>query len=926
MSLPEVSELDAAPFAAPAATELALCLARQARLLLRARVALAFRFLPQVATAAVPRAFAERALFYRQREAGYFRTYTYFLAHVAHEAPVFGLEALLFSALAYWGAGFSPADAGARFGVFVAGCFLARVAADATLRVLCAWLPDARTAGAVGPATLLVFILFSGFLVPRDSIPRPWIFMHYLSPLSYPLEALAVNELRGTAAGAPVLALFGYPDEPSAVSRSLGIAAAFCVALYALAAALLDRRRPRPSRPRAPRPASSAQKAPLIMTNRSLRGGPLQSPAAAWADEPAGLELSSASFSSTNSKLNSKLPAAAEVVVDPEAGVAVPRAGGEEEEEEGALAIRTGPAATPGHLAFADLSYSVPAKGGAGGERALLTGVSGFVRPGEMLALMGPSGGGKTTLLDVLAGRKTGGKISGGVLLNGRERDASFRRLTGYVEQFDLLLETQTVREAVQFCALTRLPASLPRRYKLAAAEGALKELQLAGQASLPLSAASFELRKRATIAMELVCGPAVLFLDEPTTGLDAPAAANIVRCLRRLCRTRRVAVVCTVHQPSAELFCSFDSLLLLQRGGRVAYFGGVGPAARRPLAHFEALCGEECAPGRNPADFLLEVVQGKRGAGAGDCAAAFAASPLAAAAAAELDAAAVEAAARAPGGDRQAPLGPHAVPATTQLRECAARAYRSLRRRPAVLRALLLRSLLVAAVMGTLFFSAREEGPNAPRTRTALLFTALTYLALGALGSIPGRVEERAVFYREAAQGSVRPAPQALAWLAAEAPLSAACTLLFSLVLYFAAGLDPARLPFFLLVMVVFAWEMDAMMGLFAAACPSAEAAGVLAPTAIAALCAFAGFLVPEGSMPAPWRWAYRASPWSYALEALAAPELAALGAPGGAALAALGLRTDAAWQNVAVGAAFAVAFRAAECLALAQLRHLKR
>ncbi len=123
-----------------------------------------------------------------------------------------------------------------------------------------------------------------------------------------------------------------------------------------------------------------------------------------------------------------------------------------------------------------DVCYDIKIKGEP---RRILDHVDGWVKPGTLTALMGVSGAGKTTLLDVLATRTTMGVITGGMLVDGRERDASFQRKTGYVQQQDLHLSTSTVREALNFSALLRQPAKIPRKEKLDYVEEVIKLLDM---------------------------------------------------------------------------------------------------------------------------------------------------------------------------------------------------------------------------------------------------------------------------------------------------------------------------------------------------------------------------------------------------------------------------------------------------------------
>ena len=97
----------------------------------------------------------------------------------------------------------------------------------------------------------------------------------------------------------------------------------------------------------------------------------------------------------------------------------------------------------------------------------------------------------------------------------------------------------------------------------------------------------STEQRKRLTIAVELVANPSIIFMDEPTSGLDARAAAIVMRTVRNTVDTGRT-VVCTIHQPSFDIFESFDELLLMKRGGQAIYSGQLGQNSCKVVEYFE--------------------------------------------------------------------------------------------------------------------------------------------------------------------------------------------------------------------------------------------------------------------------------------------------------------------------------------------------
>ncbi|KAL5611837.1 hypothetical protein BROUX41_000589 [Berkeleyomyces rouxiae] len=245
--------------------------------------------------------------------------------------------------------------------------------------------------------------------------------------------------------------------------------------------------------------------------------------------------------------------------------------------------------------------------------RRILDHVNGWVKPGTMTALMGVSGAGKTTLLDCLADRINVGVITGDMLVDGKPRGSSFQRKTGYVQQQDLHLETSTVREALNFSALLRQPAHVPRAEKLAYVDQVIAMLDMEEYADavvgVPGSGLNVEQRKRLSIGVELAAKPPVLlFVDEPTSGLDSQTSWAILDLLEKLTKAGQ-AILCTIHQPSAMLFQRFDRLLFLRRGGQTIYFGEVGKESKTLTSYFERNGASPCPREANPAEWMLEVI-----------------------------------------------------------------------------------------------------------------------------------------------------------------------------------------------------------------------------------------------------------------------------------------------------------------------------
>lgn len=205
------------------------------------------------------------------------------------------------------------------------------------------------------------------------------------------------------------------------------------------------------------------------------------------------------------------------------------------------------------------------------------------------------------------------------MLVDGRPRDESFQRKTGYVQQQDLHLHTSTVREALEFSALLRQPPQYSRAEKLAYVETVIDLLNMREYADaivgVPGEGLNVEQRKRLTIGVELAARPKLLlFLDEPTSGLDSQTSWSICNLMETLTKNGQ-AILCTIHQPSAMLFQRFDRLLLLAKGGKTVYFGEVGQGAGTLMDYFVRNGGSACPPGANPAEHMLEVIGAAPGA-----------------------------------------------------------------------------------------------------------------------------------------------------------------------------------------------------------------------------------------------------------------------------------------------------------------------
>ena len=258
---------------------------------------------------------------------------------------------------------------------------------------------------------------------------------------------------------------------------------------------------------------------------------------------------------------------------------------------------------TPMALQFENVSYNLKGK-------EILSGISGYAHPGQIMAIMGASGAGKSTFLDILARKNKRGHVGGTMYVNGEKiLDNEYRNVIGFVDQDDTLLPTLTVHETILTSALLRLPADMGVSVKEQKVIEVMQQLgifhikdQLIGSEEGNGRGISGGEKRRVGIACELVTSPSILFLDEPTSGLDAFNAFNVVECLVTLAKTYNRTVIFTIHQPRSNIVALFDQLVLLAKG-KTVYSGPFSTCQ----AYFDQV-GYSCPPGFNIADYLVDL------------------------------------------------------------------------------------------------------------------------------------------------------------------------------------------------------------------------------------------------------------------------------------------------------------------------------
>jgi ABC-type multidrug transport system ATPase subunit len=548
-----------------------------------------------------------RAIISRHRDYAFYRPSAVALARVVLDFPVLAIQVAIFGVIIYFMTGL-VVEAG-KFFIYMLFVFTTTIVITALYRMFASVSPEIDTAVRFSGIGLNLLIIYLGYVISKPQLLSDYIWfgwLYWINPLSYSFEALLSNEIfdqqlacapsqlvpqgpgidpqyQGCAIagastgstnvrGSDYLAV-QYDYSRSNLWRNFGALVAFGI-LYVLVTVLATET---VSFGAGGGGALLFKKSRRVKKHVEAEVAPVDEEKAARSDAAIGR-----SGSASSDTRNGESPAPLS-----------------EEDRSMEQLVKSDSVFT-----WRDLEYTVPY---LGGQKKLLNKVSGYAKPGVMVALMGASGAGKSTLLNTLSQRQTVGVVSGDMLVNGRPLDPDFQRNTGFCLQGDIHDRTQTVREAIEFSAILRQDSSIPRQEKIDYVNKVIDLLELNDLQDAVIISLGVEQRKRLTIGVELAAKPSLLlFLDEPTSGLDSQSAYSIVRFLKKLARAGQ-AIVCTIHQPSSVLIQQFDMVLALNPGGNTFYFGPMGQSGEHIVKYF-ADRGAVCPPGKNIAEFVLET------------------------------------------------------------------------------------------------------------------------------------------------------------------------------------------------------------------------------------------------------------------------------------------------------------------------------
>ncbi|KAJ3686419.1 hypothetical protein LUZ61_015583 [Rhynchospora tenuis] len=803
-------------------------------------------------------------VFYKHRDLLFYPAWIFSLPNVVLRIPISILESAVWVIVTYYSIGFAPEAS--RFFKQLLVVFLVQQMAGGLFRTIAGLGRSMVIAHTGGALSLLIMFALGGFLLPKAIIPKWWVWGYWISPLMYGFNSLAINEfsaprwmnkfVNGDPLGIEIMNNANIFTENywfwigagALLGFSIFFNVLFTLSLMYLNSlgkpqAIISEDDANEAEEKAPNSASSKRREMRTFhsLSQSMTGG---------SSTGRVLDMSQ-SMDSNNGMANKR-------------GMVLPF--------------------VPLSMSFDSVNYYVDMppemkREGVKEDRLqLLSGVTGAFQPGVLTALMGVSGAGKTTLMDVLAGRKTGGYIEGDVRISGYPKNQStFARISGYCEQNDIHSPQVTVRESLIYSAFLRLPKEIDDEEKLKFVDEVMELVELDNLrdaiVGLPgVTGLSTEQRKRLTIAVELVANPSIIFMDEPTSGLDARAAAIVMRTVRNTVDTGRT-VVCTIHQPSIDIFDAFDQLLLLKRGGQVIFAGELGSHSRKMIQYFEAIPGvPKIEKNYNPAAWMLEASSIAAEVRLGiDFAEYYKTSDLHRQVKALVEQLSVPDPITK---DLYFPTK-YAQSTMAQFRACLWKQWWTYWRSPDYNLVRLVFTFFTALLLGSIFWRIgnRMESSNNLRTVIGAMYTAVMFVGINNCSTVqPVVAIERTVYYRERAAGMYAALPYAIAQVVMEIPYVFVQGLYYTAIVYSMMGFQWTAAKFLWFFFIsFFSFLYFTYYGMMTVSIsPNHEVAAIFAATFYSLFNLFSGFFIPRSRIPGWWVWYYWICPLAWTVYGL--------------------------------------------------------
>ncbi|VAH68952.1 unnamed protein product [Triticum turgidum subsp. durum] len=780
---------------------------------------------------------AKLPVFFKQRDLLFFPAWTYSLPSWIIKTPLSLLNASIWVFITYYVIGFDP-NVERLFRQFLLLLVMSETASG-LFRFIAGLARNQIVANTIGSFFLLICMLTGGFVLSRENVKKWWIWGYWISPLMYAQNAISVNEFLGDSwnktipgfkepLGRLVLESRGMFTEAKwywiGVGALLGYVLLFN-ALYTICLTFL-------------KPFDSSQQTiseeTMKIKQANLTGEILEETSGEHKNTTTldTADESNGESTSNNATVNS-CPSTK--------GMILPF--------------------IPLSLTFEDIRYSVDmpeevkAQGVKEDRLELLKGISGSFRPGVLTALMGVSGAGKTTLMDVLAGRKTSGYVEGNITISGYpKKQETFARVSGYCEQNDIHSPNVTVYESLAFSAWLRLPVDVDSSTRKMFIDEVMELVELSplkdSLVGLPgVTGLSTEQRKRLTIAVELVANPSIIFMDEPTSGLDARAAAIVMRTIRNTVDTGRT-VVCTIHQPSIDIFESFDELFLMKRGGEEIYVGPLGRHSCELIKYFEAIEGvSKIKDSYNPSTWMLEVTSAVQEQITGiNFSQVYKNSELYG-----MNKNLIKELSTPPEGSNDLSFPTqYSQTFLTQCFACLWKQSQSYWRNPPYTAVKYFYTVVMALLFGTMFWGIGRKRQSQQDLFNAMgsMYASVLYMGVQNSATVqPVVAVERTVFYRERAAHMYSPLPYALGQVAIELPYIFVQSLIYGVIVYAMIGFEWTAVKlFWYLFFMFFTLSYYTFYGMMTVGLtPNYNIASVVSSAFYTMWNLFSGFIIPR-------------------------------------------------------------------------------
>ncbi|CEG47929.1 atp-binding cassette superfamily [Plasmopara halstedii] len=758
--------------------------------------------------------FQLRKVFYKQRPRNFFRTTSYAIAESVVQIPVNLVVSFILGTFFYFMSGLTRTFE--KYIVFFIVLVAFQHAISAYMTMLSALSPSITVGQALAAISVSFFLLFSGNIILADLIPDYWIWMYWFSPVSWALRSNMLSEFSSDrytpVESRTLLDNFSIKEGTEYIWFGIIVLIAYYFLFTTLNGLALH-----------------------FIRYEKYKGVSVK-------------PLTDTQDEEENVYIEVNTPGAVE----------------------GSKSGKGGLPFTPSNLCIKDLEYFVTLPSGE--EKQLLCGITAHFEPGRMVALMGATGAGKTTLMDVIAGRKTGGRIVGDIIVNGEPKNpANFSRITAYCEQMDIHSEAATIYEALVFSANLRLPPTFTSEQRLNLVHETMDLLELTSISGAMVGSLSVEQKKRVTIGVEVVANPSILFLDEPTSGLDARSALIVMRGVQSIARTGRT-VLCTIHQPSISIFELFDGLLLLQRGGYTAYFGDLGVDSVKMLEYFASIPGTmEIRPQYNPATYMLEVIGAGIGRDVKNYSLEYKNSELYKSnrertlMLAEVSDDFV----------RHSTLNytPIATSLGNQMKELIKKQQLTYWRNPQYNFMRMFLFPLFGIIFGTTFYQLSADSVKRINSHIGLIYNSMDFIGvINLMTVLEVTCAERAVFYRERMSNYYGPLPYSVSLWLAEVPYLIVVITLFVTIEYWLVGWsnNAGDFLFFMFIFYLYTSACTYVGQWMSALMPNEKVANVAVGALSCLFNLFSGYLLPRPSMKAGYKWFTYLMPSSYSLSAL--------------------------------------------------------